>query len=163
MKCLQRCELQTESLMTTFSRYPNAETFPFRREVCLVLQKISRICTNSLRKKVFQSKMMSKNVTCEEVLTANNTDNLCNADYLANSEKFYRYKQLLDFLLNYAKENLSVLNIYFRDPYYTKFVKDENIPVISFIGNAGGLLGLCLGMSFVSIFELFYHFILSFN
>jgi len=40
-------------------------------------------------------------------------------------------------------------------------VKDENIPVISFIGNAGGLLGLCLGMSFVSIFELFYHFILS--
>jgi hypothetical protein len=34
---------------------------------------------------------------------------------------------------------------------------DEAIPTISFIANAGGLVGLFLGMSFVSIFEIFYH------
>ena len=29
-KCLQRCELQTETMMTTTSTFPNRETFPYR-------------------------------------------------------------------------------------------------------------------------------------
>jgi hypothetical protein len=28
---------------------------------------------------------------------------------------------------------------------------------VSFVANAGGLVGLCIGLSFVSIFEIFYH------
>lgn len=35
---------------------------------------------------------------------------------------------------------------------------DEQLSVISFIGNSGGLLGLFLGMSFVSLFEIVYFF-----
>jgi len=35
--------------------------------------------------------------------------------------------------------------------------KDEKISVIQFIANAGGLLGLCMGVSFVGLFEVFYH------
>ena len=31
---------------------------------------------------------------------------------------------------------------------------DEQITIISFIGNSGGLLGLFLGLSFVSLFEV---------
>ena len=31
-KCLQRCDLQTETMMTTTSDFPNRETFPFRAE-----------------------------------------------------------------------------------------------------------------------------------
>ena len=29
-KCLQRCELQTGTMMTTTSTFPNRETFPYR-------------------------------------------------------------------------------------------------------------------------------------
>ncbi len=29
--------------------------------------------------------------------------------------------------------------------------------MISFVGNAGGLVGLCMGFSFVSFFEILYH------
>ncbi len=29
--------------------------------------------------------------------------------------------------------------------------------MVSFVGNAGGLAGLCMGFSFVSLFEIFYH------
>ena len=39
------------------------------------------------------------------------------------------------------------------------FVKDVKISLISFIGNTGGLMGLYLGLSFLSIFELLNHFI----
>ena len=58
---------------------------------------------------------------------------------------------------SYAEENLAVLYIFIKDPYYTLIKKDVSMTTISFIGNAGGLVGLCMGLSFVSIFEVFYH------
>ena len=44
-----------------------------------------------------------------------------------------------------------------QDPYYTLVVKSEQMTFNSFIGNAGGLMSLCMGMSFVSIGEMIYH------
>ncbi len=35
----------------------------------------------------------------------------------------------------------------------------QEMTLTSFIGNAGGLMGLCLGLSFISIFEVFYHIV----
>ena len=60
-------------------------------------------------------------------------------------------------MFEYASKNLAIVEIFFRDPYYTEFIKNEHISVLSFIANAGGLLGLCVGMSFLSIFEIVYH------
>ena len=45
-----------------------------------------------------------------------------------------------------------------RDPYYTKIGRDEAMSTLSFISTAAGLLGLCMGLSFVSMFEVIYHF-----
>jgi hypothetical protein len=36
-------------------------------------------------------------------------------------------------------------------------MRDQKIPVIAFVANTGGLLGLCMGFSLVSLFEIFYH------
>ena len=47
---------------------------------------------------------------------------------------------------SYAEENFAVLYIFIKDPYYTLIKKDESMTVISFIGNAGGLVGLCMGL-----------------
>lgn len=33
----------------------------------------------------------------------------------------------------------------------------QKIPVIAFVANTGGLLGLCMGFSLVSLFEILYH------
>ena len=35
----------------------------------------------------------------------------------------------------------------------------QKITVIAFVANTGGLLGLCMGFSLVSLFEIFYHLI----
>ncbi len=77
----------------------------------------------------------------------------------------------------YAKDNLVVLDIYLRDPYVSHYVRREKVTVIrygnhqlvffrylggflaSFIGNVGGLLGLFLGFSFISVVEVFYIFL----
>jgi hypothetical protein len=63
------------------------------------------------------------------------------------------------FMYSYAKNNFAMLRVFIKDPYYTSIICDEQIPMISFLGNAGGLVGLCLGFSLVSIFEFFYHVI----
>ena len=38
-------------------------------------------------------------------------------------------------------------------------MRDQKITVIAFVANTGGLLGLCMGFSLVSVFEIVYHVI----
>ena len=62
------------------------------------------------------------------------------------------------FLNDYARKNIAVLKIFLKDPYYTNIIRDRQITFINFVGNTGGLVGLCLGLSFISLFEGIYHF-----
>lgn len=39
----------------------------------------------------------------------------------------------------------------------TRIKRDQKIPIIGFVANTGGLLGLCMGFSLVSAFEIIYH------
>ncbi len=45
----------------------------------------------------------------------------------------------------------------FQDPVVTRIKRDQKIPIIGFVANTGGLLGLCMGFSLVSAFEIVYH------
>ena len=58
----------------------------------------------------------------------------------------------------YARKNLIKANIYIKDPYVSKYVTEEKITEISFVGGVGGILGLFLGFSFISAVEVFYVF-----
>ena len=62
-----------------------------------------------------------------------------------------------DILYIYAKNNLAVVNIYIKEPVVTNIWRDEKTPVINFIAYTGGLLGLCMGFSLVSLFEILYY------
>jgi len=42
----------------------------------------------------------------------------------------------------------------------TRIKRDQKIPLIGFVANTGGLLGLCMGFSLVSAFEIIYHCVL---
>lgn len=53
MRCLERCELQSEILLPTSGMYPSKEIFPFRKEFCYTFEKITRICNDPSRRKVF--------------------------------------------------------------------------------------------------------------
>lgn len=60
-------------------------------------------------------------------------------------------------IYNYARENLAIINIFIKEPYTKRFRKTEKMSRISYIASSGGLLGLCMGFSFVSLAEIAYH------
>ena len=60
-------------------------------------------------------------------------------------------------IYNYAKSNLAIINIFIKDPYSKRFRKTEKMSRIAYIASSGGLLGLCMGFSFVSLAEILYH------
>ena len=67
-----------------------------------------------------------------------------------------KQQDFVDFIFEYSKSNIALLNIFIKDPFYSKTKRDEQMTIISFIGNAGGLMSLCLGLSMISIFEMIY-------
>ena len=92
--------------------------------------------------------------------------------------------RLIRLLHKYARENLLLANIYIKDPAVTMirrsasllisglllnfhlcfpyFFRDQKIPVIWFVANVGGILGLCMGCSLVTVFEVLHHIVLIF-
>ena len=77
---------------------------------------------------------------------------------MVNLRKHYLFLfSLEEIIFRYAKHNLAVVNVYIKDPVVTRILRDQKIPIIAFVANTGGLLGLCMGFSLVSLFEIVYH------
>jgi hypothetical protein len=163
LKCLPRCESQTETPTFTFSAFPIKSMFSQHQFFCIALKKVARICNDKNREKIFESAYFQSNITCSDILLANNTEKLCTSQMLPNHTMVKGNTKVANFLLEYSKENLAMLTVLFKDPYYTLIKRDEQMSIISFLGNTGGLLGLCMGMSLVSIFEIVYHLLCFFN
>ena len=56
---------------------------------------------------------------------------------------------------------MALVNVYIKDPVVTRIKRDQKIPIIGFVANTGGLLGLCMGFSLISAFEIIFHFLIS--
>lgn len=156
LKCHQRCEYQYEVVSASSSSWPSS-MFYYRTDYCFAMQKLIRICSNPSRKRAFLE-AYKQSITCEDIFNVQNTTGLCLAnDYpiyeIVTSEKALKVSE---FIYGYTNENFAVLKIFINYPFYTSYKKDEEMTILSFIANAGGLLGLCLGMSFVSITEVLY-------
>jgi hypothetical protein len=154
----------------TSSDFPNRETFIRREEFCLVLEKLHRTC-NSVKREILDRNekyqhlcisiqaILNMTITGEDVVGCEN--NKWNPRALGLDKKDPALKKLEDLLFVYAKHNLAVVNIYIKDPVVTRIQRDQKIPVISFVANTGGLLGLCMGFSLVSLFEVIYYLLTS--
>ena len=64
-------------------------------------------------------------------------------------------------VFRYAKRNMALVNVYIKDPVVTRIKRDQKITVIGFVANTGGLLGLCMGFSLISAFEIIFHCLIS--
>ena len=59
-------------------------------------------------------------------------------------------------MVQYGRENLALVRVIMQSPYATKIKRDLAMTFTDFIANTGGLLGLCLGFSFISAVEILF-------
>ena len=57
-------------------------------------------------------------------------------------------------ILAYTKQNIALVTIFMDKPYCKKIIQEIKFGWMQLIGNVGGILGLCLGGSFVSVVEI---------
>lgn len=56
----------------------------------------------------------------------------------------------------YGRKNLALIHVMIQSPYVTKIKRDVSMTFTTYIANSGGLLGLCLGFSFMSCIEIIF-------
>ncbi|XP_055910461.1 pickpocket protein 28-like [Eupeodes corollae] len=65
--------------------------------------------------------------------------------------------QLIQNMSNqYASQNIAVVNMYFKENTFRSSYKQQFIGITDFLSNTGGLMGLFMGFSFISLAELVY-------
>ena len=63
---------------------------------------------------------------------------------------------------NAYDNDIAVLYVYFGQPTTTEYIRVVSLSWVGFLAQAGGLIGACLGFSFISLVELVYWFIIRF-
>ena len=156
IKCLQRCDFQTDSMTLSSTNLVSKNAFPRLHYFCLTFLKIARICnSNNYRITYFEEKY--PNLNCTYIKGINYERDVCYPSDWPNPRVLKNFGKLANYLYDYAQNNIVSLEIFIKDPFYTKIKRDEQMTVISFIGNAGGLLGLCMGLSMISLIEVLYY------
>jgi hypothetical protein len=72
LKCLPRCESQTETPTFTSSVFPIKSTFFQQKYFCIALEKVARICSDKYRAKIFELAYNDSKISCLDILNVNN-------------------------------------------------------------------------------------------
>ena len=161
LKCYQRCEIQSEHLTITSAEYPSKNTFENRDEMCLVVKKFAIICEDEIKFRIFEDfykEQLSKigGNFCNLVKSDINAK-ICEENFTVPSPETSIDEALYEFVVKYTRDNIVKVRFFFRDPYYESIRYDAAMTFTAFLGNIGGLVELCTGMSLISLIELFYY------
>ena len=119
MRCLQRCKLQTETLFLSSNAYPSKQVFHLRKDFCYVLIKMAMICNDTHRRPTFEEAYGDR-ISCDEILKQNRSKTFCSKSYNPNVTEMLEKKAFVKFVAAYAKENIQVLKIFIKDPFFTR-------------------------------------------
>ncbi len=154
IKCLSACNDQRDDLLITNSRHPHlhlrAPAF------CTIVSKIKSSC-----RLPFKANLLKKSYgqeICDLVSDPSSYDAACT---VASSNYFMEHTAinatLKRHVLQYAEDNVLAVYIYFVNTAVTRVVKDEKLSIIWYIAAIGGILGLCMGASVITIFEVLWY------
>lgn len=65
--------------------------------------------------------------------------------------------KLLSMFFRVRAKDMSIVHVYFNVDSVFPRLRKEMITTVDLIANAGGLLGLCMGFSALSLLEIIYH------
>ena len=157
--CLPSCESQTITASITSSSYPQETNFHESKHFCFAILKLAVICQNHQRATIFEKSLDANETTCNEILDLYQVNKICTEKLQPILNVVEKNPRVKKFVFKYARANFAVLRVLIRDPFYTLIMQDEEFSYITFIANIGGLLSLSIGLSFISLFEIFYYLV----
>ena len=140
------------TVSVTQAAYPSTMAFDKTKEFCYVLKKIKKSCKNDRRPSLDNAYPGMCN-DFDYIIDDNVT---CPFDFASRKIKSEQISKLKSWTVNYAKNNIAKVNIFLKDPFVQKYQREEKITEITFVGTIGGILGLFLGFSFISVIEILY-------
>lgn len=162
--CLSACQDQEIKVSVSSSTFPNQLTFVTRPEFCLVFNKVAQTCSSNRGGVLSEmyptlcrnvNLVKDSNVSSSVLCTQRSSWTWPRPQLLKSNPSLV--KRVEHDLFVYARDNVMLVNVFLPDMKVTKVIKDQKMSKISFVANVGGLLGLCMGFSFVTVFELIYH------
>ena len=144
----------------SYAPYPQRGRFFYQLTFCLTSSHIWQVTCQKTNRKYFLDARHPK--LCK--MLENFDEYFGNGSSCVDWPKNYFQKNnvwkpnetLLDEVYEYGKENLALVHIFIQSPYVTMIKRDMEMTFTNYVANTGGLLGLCLGFSFISGIELFY-------
>lgn len=161
IRCKPACKIQENGVVMSSARFPPDANFFQHRSFCDVASHILQASCSDEHREYFLTDKHPK--LCEvlqdhEIYFGNtSTCKQWPGNYYIDHE--FDNKTLAREIQQYARHNLALAKVYFQSPYLTKIKRDVEITFTDFIANTGGLLGLYLGFSIISTFEVFYWFV----
>ena len=138
--------------------FPQKESFIFDKSFCEVATHIAqRSCQDPERKFFLQKKYPKICQILDEFKEYFGEEAKCDGWPALFIEKNNKDDtELQEMMFKYGRDNLAKVQIFIQSPYVTKIKRDQEMTFTNFIANTGGLLGLCIGFSFISGIEIIY-------
>ena len=171
INCLPSCRFQDNYNQMSNAPYPQKQTFFYQKAFCDVASSVLQVtCLDEDRpdRKFFIEKSFPNICLILEdfdrFFGSNSTCNEWPKNFFEELDEFDQPNRmnstLNDELFEYGKQNLALIHVMIQSPYATKIKRDVAMTITNYVANTGGLLGLCLGFSFISFIEIIFWFCL---
>ena len=157
--CIAACETTSFSdIIVSTTTYPNLNNFIYTKESCIIAQKLVSTCEDARR----QSLVEWYPHLCDQIeyLKANNKfceDDSWDQEFLQQNNTKFNFIEFAATLAQYGRDNIAFVSLFMREPFAEVLAVNVDTTLMNFIGSLGGLLGLCMGFSFVTLAEILYY------
>ena len=158
IKCIPSCNVQENNNQMSSVPYPHRGNFFYQKTFCDAASHIWQVtCQNKNRKFFIDKNQPNLCLELEKFKEYFGNTTSCEywpGDYFKNNEA--PNETLVTEMYLYGRDNLAMVHVLIQSPYVTKMKRDIAMTFTSYIANTGGLLGLCLGFSLITGFELVF-------
>jgi hypothetical protein len=64
-------------------------------------------------------------------------------------------------LMIYCSNKLARVVVFIQKPFVSTYLHDQSMSYFQLVANMGGIIGLCMGFSVVSVAEIFFHLVIN--
>ena len=157
--CFSACDTTSYSkVIVGSSTFPNPATFIYTKESCIIARKLVSTCSDPRK----ESLIAWYPTLCQQIEWIKDNNAFCSnekwdVNHLRSNLSAFNFTNFAEVLTKYTSENVAMVKIFMREPFAEVLLRSVETSEIDFISSVGGLLGLCMGFSFVTLAEIFYY------